>query len=85
MKNLPDYNVAETSAKDPHKVMSYRPISLLPTMSKILEKIILRRIKTIVAGKKLIPNHQFRSRNKHATIEQVHKVSSKQHHNKSRK
>ena len=63
-------------AKNPHKVTSYRPISLLPTMFKILEKIILRRIKAIIGGKKLIANDQFGFRNKHATIE-VHRAVNK--------
>ena len=41
--------------KDPHQTVSYRPISLLPEFSKILEKIIYDRIKTIIEIKKLIP------------------------------
>ena len=59
--------------KDPHQTASYRPISLLPVFSKILEKIIYCRIKTIET-KKLIPDHQFGFRNKHSTIEQMHRL-----------
>ena len=46
-------------------------------MSKILEKIIIRRIETIITGKKLIPNHEFVFRNKHATIKQAYRVVNK--------
>ena len=64
-------------AKDPHKVTSYRPISLLLTMSRILEKIMLRRIKTIIMERKLIPNHQFGFRNKQVAIQQVYRLVNK--------
>ena len=60
--------------KDPHQTASYRPISLLPVFSKILEKIIYCRIKTIIETKELIPDHQFDFRNKHSTIEQMHRL-----------
>ena len=60
--------------KDPHQTASYRPISLLPVFSKILEKIIYDRIKTIIEIKKLIPEHQFGFRNKHSTIEYMHRL-----------
>ena len=60
--------------KDPHQTASYRPISLLPVFSKILEEIIYCRIKTIIEIKKLIPDHQFGFRNKHSTIEQLHRL-----------
>ena len=53
---------------------SYRPISLLPVLSKVFEKLFLIRLKPILASKALIPNHQFGFREDHSTIEQVHIV-----------
>jgi len=53
----------------PHKL-----ISLLPTLSKILEKIILKRIYPILNEKKIIPNAQFGFRNKHSSLHQLHRI-----------
>lgn len=60
--------------KAPTDIKSYRPISLLPIMSKLFEKLLLKRLKPIVEQKKLLPNHQFGFREKHSTIEQVHRL-----------
>lgn len=60
--------------KKPDDVKSYRPISLLPVLSKILEKLILQQLKPIIEERNLIPNHQFGFRNHHGTIEQVHRI-----------
>ena len=34
--------------KNPHGITSYRPISFLPLLSKILEKILLQRLTPII-------------------------------------
>jgi hypothetical protein len=47
--------------KDSINVRSYRPISLLP----------------VIVEERLIPNHQFGFRSKHATVEQVHRITNK--------
>lgn len=60
--------------KNPNEVSSYRPISLLPTLSKVLEKIILNRITPLIDEQQLIPNHQFGFRKKHGTLEQIHRL-----------
>lgn len=62
--------------KPPHEVSSYRPISLLPVLSKLFEKLLLKRIMPIIENKKIIPNHQFGFRNQHSTIDQVHRITN---------
>lgn len=62
--------------KPPTEVTSYRPISLLPIMSKVFEKLLLKRMMPIIQERKLIPSHQFGFRIKHSTIEQVHRITN---------
>jgi hypothetical protein len=45
--------------KPPNKPMSYRPISLLPILSKVYEKLLLPRLLPIIENRKLLPDHQF--------------------------
>lgn len=76
------WKVAEIIAiPKPHKnhsiASSYRPISLLPVLSKLFEKILFNRLEPILKQHNLIPNHQFGFRKKHSTIEQVHRVINK--------
>ncbi|CAB0005147.1 unnamed protein product [Nesidiocoris tenuis] len=61
--------------KPPEEVSSYRPISLLPVLSKLFEKLIHKRLIKVVAERKLIPAHQFGFRHKHSTIDQVHRIT----------
>lgn len=61
--------------KPPNDRKSYRPISLLPVTSKLLEKLLLKRLKIIIEQRNLIPQHQFGFREKHSTIEQVHRIT----------
>lgn len=63
--------------KPPEEVSSYRPISLLPTMAKLLEKLIKEPLEGIMENKKAVPNHQFGFRSEHGTIEQIHRITSK--------
>jgi len=56
---------------------SYRPISLLPVLSKLFEKLLLSRLLEIIERQKIIPNHQFGFRHRHATIEQIHRIVKK--------
>jgi hypothetical protein len=58
----------------PHELTSYLPISLLPIISKVLEKLLLKRLLPMVEKNKLIPNHQFGIRQKHFTVEQTPRI-----------
>lgn len=55
-------------------VSSYRPISLLSSMSKILERIILHRINSHLEQSDIIPNSQFGFRSQHSTAHQLMRV-----------
>lgn len=66
--------------KKPEELNSYRPISLLPTLSKAFEKLLLKRMLPILENKNLIPDHQFGFRTGHGTIEQVHRIVKKISH-----
>jgi hypothetical protein len=58
------------------EVTSYRPISLLPVLSKLFEKLLLKTLKPIFEEKKIIPNYQFGFRHKNSTIDQVHTITT---------
>lgn len=60
--------------KPAEEATSYRPISLLPMLSKLFEKLFLKRLKPHLDSLDIIPEHQFGFREQHATIEQVHRV-----------
>lgn len=56
---------------------SYRPISLLSNLSKVLEKLILKRIIPIFNAVHILPDHQFGFRAQHSTIQQCHRIVDK--------
>ena len=62
-------------AKPPTDVTSYRLISLLPIISKILEKLILNRLTKETQFQNWTPEHQFGFRKEHSTIQQCHRLS----------
>ena len=63
-------------SKPPHEKESYRPISLLSIIAKLFERLLLARLKPVIEERNLIPTHQFGFREKHSTIEQVHRVTN---------
>ena len=65
--------------KDTKMSQSYRPISLLTSLSKVLAILFLKRLLPIVEHQNLIPKHQFGFRKHHGTIEQVHRLVEEIH------
>lgn len=61
--------------KSPNEASSYRPISLLPVMGKLFEKLFSKRLKNLIQNRNILPNHQFGFREKHSTIEQIHRIT----------
>jgi hypothetical protein len=61
--------------KNLNEVESYRPVSLLLIMLKRFEKLILKRLKPIIAEKQLVPAHHFGFRKGHSTIDWVNRIT----------
>jgi hypothetical protein len=53
---------------------NYRSISLLSSISKIIERIILRRLNTFISGHNVFTDHQFGFRAAHSTSHQLKRV-----------
>jgi len=60
--------------KPPNRVTSYRPISLLPIMSKLFERILLKRIQMDDNINTKIPTQKFGFRENHSTTQQCHRI-----------
>ena len=58
-----------------HETSSYRPISLLPTLSKLFENLLTNRLLPLLEDLKTLPDHQFGFRKQHSTIEQIHRIA----------
>jgi hypothetical protein len=63
--------------KTKNSTTSYRPISLLSTLAKVFETILLKRIRPIISSYKIIPHSQFGFRTNHSTIHQIHRFTDK--------
>jgi hypothetical protein len=57
--------------KDPTLPSSYRPISLLDTVGKLFEKILLVRVLREVNDRGLLRDEQFGFRHRHSTVLQL--------------
>lgn len=62
------------TGKDRTLACNYRPISLLNSLSKVLEKLILSRLKSHIAAHNLFINEQFGFRTGHSTNHQLVRV-----------
>lgn len=60
--------------KPENDVKSYRPISLLPVIGKLFEKLILKRLKSDINLHDIIPDHQLGFRQNHSTAHQIHRI-----------
>lgn len=61
--------------KPKNNLSSYRPISLLPTLSKLLEKLIAFRLRNVLLDWNVLPPFQFGFREGHSTVDQMVKFS----------
>ncbi|XP_045533955.1 uncharacterized protein LOC106720251 [Papilio machaon] len=62
-------------SKPPSNPTSYRPISLLKTLGKIYERLILARLRTFMDTKGMPIAEQFGFRAKHSCTNQVHRIT----------
>lgn len=62
-------------AKSPHRADSYRPISLLCILSKIIEKVILTRFDLFLDREKLLADEQFGFRQNRSTVGQICRIA----------
>ncbi|KAL9707286.1 hypothetical protein quinque_010804 [Culex quinquefasciatus] len=61
--------------KDITNPTNYRPISLLPVMSKILERVMLIRIESLVEQRNIVPPQQFGFKRGHSTNHQLARLT----------
>ncbi|GJQ87143.1 hypothetical protein Trydic_g12039, partial [Trypoxylus dichotomus] len=63
------------TGKPKDRTDGYRPISLLPGLSKVLEKVIQRRLLEVVSEKEVLPGFQFGFRQEHSTTHQLLRIT----------
>jgi len=61
--------------KDKSNPDSYRPISLLTSLSKIFEKVIHTRLQNFLNSADVIPKFQFEFRSNHSTVQQLFRIT----------
>jgi hypothetical protein len=83
MKTAKVIPIHKAKAKD--NVSNYRPISILPTISKILEKVIHRRLYSFLQNSNTFYANQYGFRHKHSTSHAITKLISDIIHNMDKK
>ena len=63
-------------SKDSTYFINYRPISLLPSMSKVLEKVIYKRLYSYISVNKILYQSQYGFRSNHSTTYAVSELTS---------
>ena len=58
-------------SKNKHKFDNYRPISLLPSMSKIMERIMHKRLYQFLTANNILYPNQYGFRPKHSTTDAI--------------
>ncbi len=58
-------------SSDPTILKNYRPVSLLPAFSKLLEKIVYDKLMTFLKSNNLLYKHQYGFRQKHSTVHPI--------------
>ena len=64
-------------AKDKRFLTNYRPISLLPVMSKVLEKVVYKRLYGFLINNNILYASQYGFRSKHSTVNAITEMIGK--------
>ncbi|GBN25229.1 putative RNA-directed DNA polymerase from transposon X-element [Araneus ventricosus] len=71
--------------KEADKIKSYRPVTLLPTIGKVLEQILLRRLNHTLKKKNILHHNQFGFRESRSTDDAIHQLVEKIQDDKNKK
>ncbi|GBO35047.1 Retrovirus-related Pol polyprotein from type-1 retrotransposable element R1 [Araneus ventricosus] len=69
--------LARKDGKEADKIKSYRPVTLLPTIGKVLEQILLRRLNHTLKKKNILHHNQFGFREGRSTDDAIHQLVEK--------
>ena len=72
-------------SKDKCQFQNYRPISVLPSLSKVLEKIVYKRLYSFLDANKILYGSQYGFRNGHNTVNAITELTSNILHGFDRK